>query len=206
MLGLELRKEFKGRRLKGTQIELPKAIQMAAAEFLRITYPSGDVLKAVEAIGPEQGRPVALIGERGQGKSHLMAALVHVLSDPKATRDWLGEWAERLQEPKVADMPIREGMFVISENLHRQNFKFLWDLLFEKHPKGEYIKGKWEALGDRQTNVPAYELLKEMFTDQPTALVLDEYQTWYDGLTNSSRQKSKDVGVQLHAAAFGASD
>jgi energy-coupling factor transporter ATP-binding protein EcfA2 len=191
MLGLELRDEFRGRRLKGTQIELPKAIQMAAADFLRITYPSGDVLKAVEAIGPQQGRPVVLIGERGQGKSHLMAALVHALNDSNATRDWLSVWADRLQEPKVADIPIREGMFVISENLHRQNYKFLWDLLFERHPKGEYIKGKWEALGDRQTNVPSYELLKEMFTEQPTALVLDEYQTWFDGLTNSSRQKSK---------------
>ena len=191
MLGLELRNEFRGKRLKGTQIELPKAIQMAAADFLRITYPSGDVLKAVEAIGPHQGRPVALIGERGQGKSHLMAALVHALNDSAATSEWLSVWADRLQEPKVAEIPIREGMFVISENLHRQSYKFLWDLLFKRHPKGDYIKGKWEALGDRQTNVPPYELLKEMFTAKPTALVLDEYQTWYDGLTNTRTLKSK---------------
>lgn len=191
MLGLELRDEFRGRRQKGTQIELPKAIKMAAADFLRITYPSGDVLKAVEAIGPQQGRPLVLIGERGQGKSHLMAALVHALNDSNATREWLSTWAERLQMPKLADIPIREGMLVISENLHRQSYKFLWDLLFERHPKGEYIKGKWEALGDHQTNVPSYDLLKQMFTEQPTALVLDEYQTWFDGLTDSNRQKSK---------------
>ena len=191
MLGLELRQEFRGKRLKGTQIELPQAIKMEARDFLRITYPSGDVLKAVEAIGPKQGRPVVLIGERGQGKSHLMAALVHALSDAKATREWLSGWADRLDQPKIAKIELREGMHVISENLHRQNYKFLWDLLFERHPKGEYIKGKWESLGKKKTNVPSYELLTEMFAAQPTALVLDEFQTWFDGLTDTKTQKSK---------------
>ncbi|MBI2571916.1 MAG: DUF499 domain-containing protein [Candidatus Schekmanbacteria bacterium] len=191
MLGLELREEFRGKRLKGTQIELPDAVKLAAADFLRITYPTGDVLAAVESIGPEQGRPVVLIGERGQGKSHLMAALVHALNDAVATRTWLMSWADRLAMPKVADMPLRSGVHVISENLHRQNYKFLWDLLFERHPKGEFIKGKWEAQGDKKTNVPSDKLLLEMFESQPTALVLDEYQTWFDGLTDSRVQKSR---------------
>jgi hypothetical protein len=191
MLGLELREEFRGKRLKGTQIELPDAVKLAAADFLRITYPTGDVLAAVESIGPEQGRPVVLIGERGQGKSHLMAALVHALNDSTATRAWLESWADRLASPKVAEMPLRAGMHVISENLHRQNYKFLWDLLFERHPKGEFIKGKWEAQGDKKTNVPSDKLLLELFEAQPTALVLDEYQTWFDGLTDSRVQKSR---------------
>jgi hypothetical protein len=43
MLGLNLRQEFKGKRLKGTAIELSNesntgATQIAAAEFLEITY------------------------------------------------------------------------------------------------------------------------------------------------------------------------
>jgi hypothetical protein len=50
MLGLQLRDEFKGRRLKGTAIELTNnnntgATQIPAADFLRITYPSTDLLK-----------------------------------------------------------------------------------------------------------------------------------------------------------------
>ena len=65
MLGLTLRDEFKGRRLKGTAIELTNknntgATQVSAADFLRITYPSHDVLKTIEAAGPSQGRPVTL--------------------------------------------------------------------------------------------------------------------------------------------------
>jgi hypothetical protein len=61
MLGLELRKEFKGRRLKGTAIELTNknktgATQVPASDFLKITYPAADVLKTIEAVGPNQGR------------------------------------------------------------------------------------------------------------------------------------------------------
>src|SRR5262249_42538545 len=38
-----------------------------------------------------------------------------------------------------------------------------------------------------QTNVPSIDLLLEMFKTQPTALLLDEFQTWFDGLTNTQQ-------------------
>src|SRR5206468_1801288 len=102
-------KEFQGRRLKGTAIELANekntgATQIPARDFLDITYPTGDVLKSLEAIGPGQGRPLVLIGERGQGKSHLMGALYHALTNAPATRDWLLYWADRLKNEKVASL------------------------------------------------------------------------------------------------------
>ena len=70
MLGLTLREEFRGKRLKGTAIELSNdqqtgATQIAAKQFLEITYPTHDLLKGIEAVGPNQGRPVVVIGERG---------------------------------------------------------------------------------------------------------------------------------------------
>lgn len=57
MLGLSLREEFHGRRLKGTAIELANegktgATQIAAEEFLEFTYPTRDLVKGIEAIGP----------------------------------------------------------------------------------------------------------------------------------------------------------
>ena len=57
MLGLNLRQEFRGRRLKGTAIELSNeantgATQVAAQDFLEITYPTHDLLKGVEEVGP----------------------------------------------------------------------------------------------------------------------------------------------------------
>lgn len=73
MLGLALREEFQSKRLKGTAIELSNdtntgATQVAAQKFLSITYPTHDLLKGIEATGPNHGRPVVVIGERGLGK------------------------------------------------------------------------------------------------------------------------------------------
>jgi len=197
MLGLTLRKEFQGKRLKGTAIELTNknktgATQIPAGDFLGITYPTSDLLKTIEAAGPDQGRPVTLKGERGQGKSHLMAALYHAFSDNSATQAWLQDWAGILGTPKIAKLPLRGGMHVISESLHRQRYKFLWDLLFEEHPHGGYCQGKWEALGDKKTDVPSDEILLEMFKHTPTALILDEFQTWFDGLTNTKQHPRKN--------------
>lgn len=192
MLGLTLREEFQGRRLKGTAIELANenntgATQIGAAEFLGITYPTADVVSAMEAIGPGHGQPVVLIGERGQGKSHLLAALYHGFNSPEVTAEWLKAWGIRLGQPKLAEIKLRPKTLVVSESLHRQNYKFLWDLLFERHPHGAYIKGKWEAQGDKKTDIPGDKLLVELFKHTPTALVLDEFQTWYDGLTNTKQ-------------------
>src|ERR1700761_7753023 len=135
MLGLTLREEFRGKRLKGTAIELSNdhhtgATQSAAKQFWEITYPTHDLLKGIEAVGPDQGRPVVVIGERGLGKSHLMAALYHAVNDPASTASWLSSWAVTLGDPTVGKIALRSGMRVIGESLHRQRYKYLWDVLF----------------------------------------------------------------------------
>ena len=197
MLDLTLREEFKGKRLKGTAIELANdsntgATQIAAQAFLDITYPTHDILKAIEAIGPYQGRPLAIIGERGLGKSHLMAALYHAVNDPHSTRAWLNAWASTLARPQIGSIPLRDGMQVIGESLHRQRYKFLWDLLFDRHPHGNYIKGKWDGMGMAKTDIPSDELIVELLEHTPTMLLLDEFQTWYDGLTNTKQYPWKN--------------
>lgn len=73
----------------------------------------------LEAAGPDQGRPIVLKGERGQGKSHLMAALYHGLTDEAATQAWLNHWSTVLDNPKVAKIPLCSEMHVISDSLHR---------------------------------------------------------------------------------------
>jgi hypothetical protein len=197
MLGLTLREEFRGKRLKGTAIELSNdtntgATQIAAQEFLGITFPTHDLLKGIEAVGPHQGRPVAVIGERGLGKSHLMAALYHAVNDPASTQAWLDYWATNLGDPKIGKIALRSEMLVIGESLHRQRYKFLWDLLFENHPYGSFIKGKWEGMGPAKTDVPSDKLVLELLQHTPTMLLLDEFQTWYDGLTNTKQYPWKN--------------
>ena len=197
MLGLTLREEFRGKRLKGTAIELSNdtntgATQIAAKEFLEITYPTHDLLKGIEAVGPNQGRPVVVIGERGLGKSHLMAALYHAVNDATSTGAWLNSWAMTLGDPQIGKIALRSGMLVIGESLHRQRYKFLWDLLFERHPHGDYIKGKWEGMGAAKTDIPSDKLILELLQHTPTMLLLDEFQTWYDGLTNTKQYPWKN--------------
>lgn len=192
MLNLKLRKEFEGRRLKGTAIEFSNrdgsgALQIAAKEFLEITYPTHDILKGLEAIGPDQGRPIAVIGERGSGKSHLLAALSHAAIEPEAARQWLSDWAQRLGTPAIEAIKLRSKMNVIAASMHEQRYKHIWDLLFEKHPRGEYYSGVWKGLGEKKTEVPPRSLIEEMLAEQPIILLLDEFQTWYDGLTNSEK-------------------
>ncbi|MDQ8738735.1 DUF499 domain-containing protein [Paenibacillus sp. LHD-38] len=189
MLGLQLREEFRNRVLKGTAIDFNQEVSgnKNAANFLEITYPSNDLLKAIEAVGPNQSRPVVMIGERGQGKSHLLTALYHTLDDPEATRKWLDKWSNQLNRAEISDIKLRSKTFIIAESLQRQNFKFLWDLILERHPHGSYIRGKWEGLGDKKTDVLGYDLLLELLKLQPTSIILDEFQTWYDALTNTKQ-------------------
>ena len=192
MLGLKLRDEFKGERLKGTTIDFSadkptSALQRSATEFLNITYPSVDLLRVFEATQPDKSRPVVLLGGRGQGKSHLMAALWHAMKNPAEADKWLAGWAQKLKRPELKTLKFRADFCVIAESLHQQRYKFLWDILFARHPKGSFIKGKWEGMGATKPNLPSIDLLLEMFKAQPTALLLDEFQTWYDGLTNTQQ-------------------
>ena len=194
MLELNLRQEFKGERLKGTTIDFSadkptSALKQSSADFLSITYPSVDLLRVFEATQPNKSRPVVLLGGRGQGKSHLMAALWHAMKDSAEATKWLLGWSTRLNRPELKTLKFRTDFFVIAESLHQQRFKFLWDILFERHPQGQLIKGKWLGKGEAKSNVPDIDLLLEMFKARPTALLLDEFQTWFDGLSDSPKAK-----------------
>lgn len=202
MLGLTLREEFRDKRLKGTAIELSNetntgATQIAAKNFLEITYPTHDILKAIEAVGPSKGRPVVVIGERGLGKSHLLAALYHAVNDSSSTSAWLNSWSNTLNNPQIGKIPLRNNMLVIGESLHRQRYKFLWDMLFDRHPHGTFIKGKWEGMGASKTDIPSDQLILELLTHTPTMLLLDEFQTWYDGLTNTKQYPLREMAFNF---------
>ncbi len=196
MLELKLREEFLGKLMRGTAIELANdsktgATQLGAQPFLGITYPTHDLVKAIEAIAPNQARPVVVIGERGAGKSHLLAALYHAVSDPVATRQWLEHWAKAISAPELATIKLRSGMLVIGDSLHRQRYKFLWDVLLENHPHGVFIRGKWQGAGAATTDILPHALVVELLEKQPVMLLLDEFQTWFDGLANSEQQPTR---------------
>jgi len=193
MLNLTLRPEFRGKTLKGTVIELRDAkkggaIERPAEQFLDITYPSIDLLRMVEALQPDKTKTVVLKGGRGPGKSHMLATAFHLLSNPTAAAKWRDFWANRLGDTVVAKLTFRQGFHVIAEAMHNQRYKHLWDLLWDQHPHGQFVKGLWSARG---TNIPSNEDVLALVTHTPTVLILDEYQTWFDGLTNTKQHPHK---------------
>jgi len=78
MLPLDLRQEFRSPHMRGTAIELRNRqntgwAQRDPLDLLRMTYPTSDVQRSLEAVSQAAaGRPVLLKGQRGRGKSHIM--------------------------------------------------------------------------------------------------------------------------------------
>lgn len=189
MLGLTLRPEFTSAFLRGTAIELRNdsqsgATQVGAASFLEITYPTGDVIEAIRAVGPDKGRPLVIMGERGQGKSHVLGVLYHALRDPVATASWLTEWSSRLASPDLAAIPLRPVTMVIAESMHQHEYPTIWDMLFDRHPHGAHVRGMWAGQSN-PTAIPSRNLVQALFSHTPTVLILDEFQTWFDSLDSS---------------------
>jgi hypothetical protein len=186
MSGLQLRAEFETKHMRATAIELSNRQNTGWAQLkdatglLDITYPTGDVRRALDAVSATAaGKPVVMMGQRGSGKSHIMALIHHAFGSPDVVESWAGSWGQRLQSEKLLSLKLQRGFMPISETLSNQEYPNLWDVLLDRHPKGAYYRGKFEQSGSL---VPAKSLVQDMFGEQKTALILDELQTWYDGL------------------------
>lgn len=194
MLELKLRDEFLNEQIPGTAIALRKsdntgAAQQAPDHILSITYPTADVRTALKEISVKRsGRPVVLMGDRGRGKSHILAVMHHAISAPARVESWGKGWGDRLNENILKEYQAATGFVAITEPVQNHEYPFLWDLIFERHPRGVYYRGKFDNIGQY---FPPRSLLEEMFKDQPTALILDEFQTWFDGLPKEDKQHRK---------------
>ena len=199
MLNLKLRQEFLGRNMPGTTIAFHRgnsqgAIDKAPEDFLKITYPTADVIKALKTVRLDRdGGPVVLMGSRGKGKSHLMAVLHHAINSPDVTEKWLGEWADTLNDPHLKEIRIAKGFTAISETVNDNEFPNLWELLFARHKEGKLFKGRFI---ESKQHMPSKKLLEEMFETQPTCLILDEFQSWYDALPEELNK------IKVRAGAF----
>ncbi len=201
MLGLKLRDEFLGAHMPGTAIALRTNDNQGAAQkspdyILSITYPTADVQTALKAISAKNsGRPIVLMGDRGRGKSHIMAVMHHGIQSPEVVESWLKDWGNKIDSDELKNAEMLKGYVPISEPVHNHEYPLLWDLLFDRHPKGQYYRGQFESM--RQP-FPPRTLLEKMFEDQPTCLILDEFQTWYTGLPD----KDPKSGLLLKQYAF----
>jgi len=201
MLGLKLRDEFLGTHMPGTAISLRTgdnqgAAQRSPQEILSITYPTADIIVALKAISVKcAGRPIVLMGDRGRGKSHIMAVMHHAVQASEVVEEWLKDWGGKLGNEELKNMQMLKGYIPISEPVHNHEYPLLWNLLFDRHPKGEYYRGQFENMSQP---FPPRTLLERMFEDIPTCLILDEFQTWITGLP----EKDPKSGLLLRQYAY----
>jgi hypothetical protein len=161
----------------------------AASDLLDITYPTADVRRALNSASVTTvGKPIVMMGQRGSGKSHIMALVHHAFGSPDQVEEWARSWGDKLQDDRLRNLKLQRGFMPLSETLSNQEYPYLWDVLFDRHPKGPYYRGKFEQSGNL---VPAKSLLQDMFAEQKTALILDELQTWYDGLHDEPGSEGK---------------
>lgn len=183
MLGLKLRDEFLASQMRGTVIDLNEMVySKTVRDVLDITYPTADIRNALSGISSPEGRPVVLIGERGRGKSHILSLLHYAFQDPTAVGPWANAWGNQLADQALSNLVLPRGFHAISVELHNQEYPTLWDVLFRWHRNGQLYRGKFQQRG---TAVPSRSLVQELLDDQPTALVLDELQTWFDTLPST---------------------
>jgi hypothetical protein len=201
MLGLKLREEFLGAHMPGTAIALRTSDNQGAAQkspdhILSITYPTADIQTALKAISVKNSRrPIVLMGDRGRGKSHIMAVMHHGIQSPEVVELWLKEWGNKVCSDELKTTEMLKGYIPISEPVHNHEYPLLWDLIFDRHPKGQYYHGQFESMAQP---FPPRTLLEKMFEEQPTCLILDEFQTWYTGLPD----KDPKTGILLKRYAF----
>ena len=187
MLNLKLRDEFLGKQMPTTAISLRTRDHTGAAQqdpnkILDITYPTVDIQNALYAISDKRkNRPIVLKGDRGRGKSHIMAVMHHAIQSPDKIEAWAVDWGNRLAITSLKNLKIQRGYITISESVHNHEYPFLWDLIFDKHPQGQLFRGRFQQM---KVPFPPRSLLEDMFQSQPVALILDEFQTWFDTLTD----------------------
>jgi hypothetical protein len=121
------------------------------------------------------------MADRGLGKSHIMAVMHHAVESSSHVQKWANEWGNRLGAQPLSGLVLDGGFFAISEPVHNHEYPLLWDLIFERHPRGDFFRGKFNQMS---RPYPPRSLLEEMFEAQPVALILDEFQKWFDGLSD----------------------
>jgi hypothetical protein len=126
---LQLRPEFQTQHMRATAIELSNRQNTgwtqgkAATELLDITYPTGDVRRALDAVSATSaGKPIVMMGQRGSGKSHIMALVHHAFGAPDQVESWAVSWGEKLQAPKLTGLKLQRGFMPLSETLSNQEY------------------------------------------------------------------------------------
>ncbi len=153
-----------------------KRIENNPKEFLKITYPSTAIKRALERVrGKLSGKlnqgGFLLVGPYGSGKSHSLITLYHLFNNPSLAGKLRKQWGLDIELPK-------ESRSVIVST-RRYDVDRLWEPIFK-------LLGKEDLLGEIK-RFPTTDQIEEMVGDNTVAIFIDEIENWY-GAFDPERQ------------------
>jgi len=168
----------------------PKERESSAQFMLDITYPTEPLRLALAAAsekltGSRAQGCFVFEGGYGTGKSHALLALYHILNSPKEGQAWLRRWKVKLTFPK--------GARAIISHVLDEAPELLWEPIFVRAGATDLLS----QVGD----YPTRPIIDELVGDQPLAILLDEIETWYEGIVDESRKARSLAFLQLLSEA-----
>ncbi|MCL4459193.1 MAG: ATP-binding protein [Chloroflexi bacterium] len=160
-------------------INNPTKPEASADRILSITYPSHPLSQALKAVaerlsGKRAQGAFIFAGGYGTGKSHCLLTLFHMFSSPNVAKAWQNRWSIKVQLPQVVPVVLQlmEG--------EEGNPEFLWEPVFKR-------LGKNSMLGQIR-DYPTITQFKEAIGKEPTVIILDELESWYEAIADPVRK------------------
>jgi len=156
---------------------------------LRATFPTAPLRALVEHVaqklkGEQRKGFVVVRGDLGSGKSHALLALYHVILSGRDAHPWLSKWKIKGTVPSSARVVLAQLASEVPETL--------WELLFERAELPDLAALK---------RTPKREEWAHVAQDQPTLLIIDELEGWFNQLDGTPREQTKVALQNLFEAA-----
>jgi hypothetical protein len=160
----------KGKRRKlGQQAPAAQVIQDARA-FFHITFPTHEVVETLRVLSKRLTSPtevpgtLLLSGRYGLGKSHILLAAHHALTNPAAAREWAHRW-------NLPAFDVPDDLIVITRSFIHRGKENLWQVVLEQLDGSQVFEGDF----------PDGETLERLIGDRRVVLIFDEIERWFDG-------------------------
>ena len=174
----------KGRKRKRLADKTPISDALANAEaFFALTYPTDDICQTLYALARRLSDPrgaqgtILLNGRYGLGKSHILLAAHHALTDPAVAKSWAERW-------KLEPLELGERVRVVTRSFIQRTTENLWQVLFEAVDRQDAL----DAVG----TYPDGSQIEAVLDDKHTVLILDELERWFDALPKQAKSRNRN--------------
>jgi len=156
----------------------PSTVESSAKRVLGMTYPTQALQQAMTAIeerleGKRTQGTFVFAGDYGTGKSHTLLALYHLMSSPNDRERWLKKWGLSFDLPDKVEMAW--------SHLLIEDPDFAWEPILTRLGRGDLLA--------KVRDHPTGDQIRQLTGDKPLVIILDELESWFDPIEDSSRRK-----------------